>query len=126
MMADSVPPSERRIGARYLACYPASILREDGQERQSLIRDISVSGVLLLVNTSKLKQDDPVQLRLYISDDFSTFRPATGRVVRVETLPEGSLPWTHRVAVQFDAVLVAYEQEIEAFKERSRAIEWIR
>lgn len=125
-MADSVPPSERRTGARYLACYPASIVRPDGQERQSLIRDISVSGVLLLVNTAKLKPDDVIQLRLFISDDFSTFRPASGRVVRVETLPEGSLPWTHRVAVQFDELLVNYSEEIDAFKERSRSIEWIR
>jgi len=125
-MADSVPPSERRTGNRYLACYPASIVRGDGQERQSLIRDISVSGVLLLVNTSSLKPGDAVQLRLFITDDFTTFRPAGGRVVRIEDLPEGSLPWTHRVAVQFDELLVGYSAEIDAFKERSRTIEWIR
>jgi c-di-GMP-binding flagellar brake protein YcgR len=125
-MADSVPPSERRIGARYLACYPASIVRPDGQERQSLIRDISVSGVLLLVNTAKLIVGDVIQLRLFITSDVSAFHSTSGRVVRVEELPEGSLPWTRRVAVQFDEVLEKYADDIDAFKERSRAIEWIR
>jgi hypothetical protein len=125
-MTDSAPPSERRIGVRYLACYPASIVRPDGEKRDSLIRDISVSGVLLLVNTTKLQIGDPLELRLYITDDFSTYRSATGKIVRVEELPPGSMPWSRRVAVQFDDLLVKYSEEIEAFKERSRTIDWIR
>jgi hypothetical protein len=125
-MSDSVPPSERRTGVRYLACYPASIVRDDGSQRDSLIRDISISGVLLLVNTSKLKADDKIDLRLFISDDFNTYRRATGKVVRVEDLPPGSMPWSHRVAVKFDEVLVQYQDEIDAFKDKSETIGWIR
>ena len=125
-MTDSSPPSERRSGERYLACYPASIVLPDGDERQSMIRDISLSGVLLLVNTGRLKAGDSVQLRLFITQDPLRCCSATGRIVREELLPEGSRPWTRRLAVQFDQLLSEYEADIEAFKERSRAIDWIR
>jgi hypothetical protein len=125
-MSDSVPPSERRTGVRYLACYPASIVRDDGSQRDSLIRDISISGVLLLVNTARLKPDDKIELRLFISDDFNTHRNAVGKIVRIEELPPGSMPWTHKVAVKFDEVLVQYQAEIDAFKEKSETIGWIR
>lgn len=125
-MSDSVPPSERRIGVRYLACYPASIVRPDGTQRDTLIRDISISGVLLLVNTARLKVDEKLELRLFISDDFHTYRTATGIVVRIEELPPGSMPWSHKVAVRFDEVLVKYQAEIDAFKEKSESIGWIR
>ena len=125
-MSDSVPPSERRTGVRYLACYPASIVRDDGSQRDSLIRDISISGVLLLVNTTRLRPDDKIELRLFISDDFNKFHRATGRIVRVEELPPGSMPWSHKVAVKFDEVLVQYQAEIDAFKEKSESIDWIR
>lgn len=125
-MSDSVPPSERRTGPRYLACYPASIVRPDGTQRDSLIRDISISGVLLLVNTHKLKVDDRVELRLFITDDFHVYRPTTGHVVRIEELPPGSMPWSHKVAVKFDEVLTQYQTEIDAFKDKSETIDWIR
>jgi hypothetical protein len=101
-------------------------MRDDGSHRDSLIRDISVSGVLLLVNTSRLKVDDKIDLRLFISDDFHTFRTATGKVVRIEELPPGSMPWTHKVAVKFDEVLVDCQTEIDAFKDKSESIGWIR
>jgi len=77
-MGDTAPPpSDRRIGERYLACFPASLERSDGEQRPSIIRDLSESGALLLVRTTKVAVGDEVRLQLYIADDASTFRPAT-------------------------------------------------
>ena len=60
--------------------------RPDGEHRPSIIRDLSESGALLLVRTTKIAVGDEVKLQLYIADDPGTFREATARVVRVEDL----------------------------------------
>jgi hypothetical protein len=122
-MGDSVPPSERRAGVRYLACFPAALVRPDGQERPSLIRDLSVGGVMLLVRTTKIAVGDHVKLALYITEDTNTHRDTEGQVVRVEELQlEEAGPWLRRVAVQFDAPLTMYAADIAAFMERSRRL----
>jgi hypothetical protein len=118
-MADSVPPSNRRSGERYLACFPASLERPDGEQRPSIIRDLSESGALLLVRTTKISVGDPIKLQLFIADDLTTFRPASAKVVRVEELVPGDAgPWLRRVAVQFDEPLSMYSDDIASFKER--------
>jgi hypothetical protein len=69
-MSDSIPiPSNRRTGNRHLACFPASLERPDGAQRPSLIRDLSESGVLLLVRTTKIAVGDQVKLQLFIAED---------------------------------------------------------
>jgi hypothetical protein len=119
-MADSAPPSERRTGERHLACFPASLERPDGEQRPSIIRDLSESGALLLVRTTKIAVGDHIKLQLYITDDTSTFRPASGNVVRVEELTPGDAgPWLRRVAVHFDAPISMYAADIAAFNERA-------
>jgi PilZ domain len=120
-MADSAPPpSDRRIGERYLACFPASVQRPDGEQRPSIIRDLSESGALLLVRTTKIAVGDPIKLQLYIADDTSTFREAQAKVVRVEELVPGDAgPWLRRVAVQFDAPISMYAADIAAFHDRA-------
>ena len=124
-MSDSSPPpsSNRRAGERYLACFPASLTRPDGEQRPSVIRDLSQSGVLLLVRTTKIAVDDQVTLRLFITDSVKTYRSAQGKVVRVEVLPPGTAgPWLRRVAVQFDEPLTMYAKEIDAFRERAERL----
>jgi hypothetical protein len=118
-MADSVPPSNRRAGERYLACFPAALERPDGEQRPSIIRDLSESGALLLVRTTKIAVGDEVKLQLYIAEDATTFRLAMARVVRVESLSPGDAgPWLRRVAVHFEEPLTMYAQEIKSFHER--------
>ena len=118
-MADSVPPSDRRAGERYLACFPAELERPDGEHRPSIIRDLSESGALLLVRTTKVAVGDEVRLQLYIAEDASTFREARARVVRVENLSPGDAgPLLRRVAVHFDAPLTMYADEVKSFQER--------
>jgi hypothetical protein len=124
-MSDSAPPppSERRAGERHLACFPAELRRPDGEQRPSVIRDLSESGVLLLVRTTKIAVGDHVRLALYISEDDSTAREAAGRVVRVEELVPGDAgPWLRRVAVQFDTPLTVYAADIESFRQRAKRL----
>jgi hypothetical protein len=123
-MSDSAPPpSDRRAGERHLACFPAALERPDGEQRPSIIRDLSESGALLLVRTTKIAIGDRVKLQLYIAADGATSRPASGAVVRVEEVPPGDAgPWLRRVAVQFDAPLSMYANEIAAFRERAERL----
>lgn len=117
------PPSDRRSGERHLACFPAELRRPDGEQRPSIIRDLSESGVLLLVRTTKIGVGDRVRLQLYISDDTTTPREASGRVVRVEELTPGDAgPWLRRVAVHFDEPLTMYAADIASFRERAERL----
>lgn len=117
------PPSDRRSGERHLACFPAELRRPDGEQRPSIIRDLSESGVLLLVRTTKIGVGDRVRLQLYISEDNSTPRDASGQVVRVEELTPGDAgPWLRRVAVHFDQPLTMYAADIASFRERAQRL----
>jgi hypothetical protein len=122
-MSDSSPPSDRRTGERHFACFPAALERPDGEQRPSIIRDLSESGALLLVRTTKIAIGDSIRLQLYITDNAETFRQATGRVVRVEDLAPGDAgPWLRRVAVHFDEPLSMYAADIAAFQERAQRL----
>src|SRR5580704_6670684 len=113
MSESAPPPSNRRVGERYLACFPASLERPDGEQRPSIIRDLSESGALLLVRTTKIAVGDAIKLELYITDDAKTFRVAQAKVVRVEELAPGDAgPWLRRVAVQFEAPISMYAADI--------------
>jgi hypothetical protein len=117
------PPSDRRSGERHLACFPAELRRADGEHRPSIIRDLSESGVLLLVRTTKIAVGDRVRLQLYISEENTTPREASGRVVRVEELAPGEAgPWLRRVAVHFDQALTMYAADIASFRERAQRL----
>ena len=118
-MPDSAPPSERRRAERYLVCFPAWVVRADGEERLALIRNLSVTGVLLLVRTRQLAVGDVLTLQLHIEDDAAVFRSASGEVVRIENIENEEGPWLRRTAVQFRDPLTMYEAQIEAFKERA-------
>jgi len=122
-MSDTVPLSNRRMGERHLACFPASLERPDGEQRTSIIRDLSASGALLLVRTTKITVGDRVKLALYITNDPTTFRCVVAHVVRVEELVPGDAgPWLRRVGVKFEAPLSVYADEIATFHERARRL----
>jgi hypothetical protein len=120
-MGDSDPPSsDRRSDERFLACHPASLERADGEERAALIHDLSESGVLLFVRTSKMSVNDEVKLSLYLSDDAEVVRSARGKVVRVENMAGANAgPWFLRVAVQFDEPIPVDAADVAAFRERA-------
>jgi hypothetical protein len=116
--SDSLTPSERRLGFRYLSCFPAHLEQEGASTRAAMIHDLSVSGTLLLVRTT-LAVGDTVRLRLFITGDTSEGRDVTGRVVRIEKLEDPFAgPWSSRVAVQFDEELYGVDHEIAALAKR--------
>jgi hypothetical protein len=120
-MGDSAPPNDRRSGERLLACFAAEVERPDGAHRASVIRDLSETGALLLVQTSKVAVGDEVKLQLYITDDPSVFHATTARIVRIEPIAPGEAgPWRQRVAVQFSEPLTAYGEQIRRFHEQAR------
>jgi len=112
---------ERRGGLRHLACFPAYLETGEGAPRSALIRDLSVTGALLLTR-AKLRVGDDVKLALYLGEDDEPF-PVQGKVVREERrVGELSHPWTKSVAIQFEAPLTEIEPQIKALAERQAAL----
>jgi len=115
---DSLTPSERRLGFRHLSCFPAYLERDGDGTRAAMIRDLSVSGALLLVRTT-LAVGDSVRLRLFIHGDTSESRDVNAQVVRIEKLSDPFAgPWSTRVAVRFDEELRGVDDEIAALAKR--------
>ncbi|MGH7293807.1 MAG: PilZ domain-containing protein [Polyangiaceae bacterium] len=120
---DSMTPSERRIGARHFACFPAHLERDGGAKRSAMIHDLSASGAMLVVR-AVLEVDDRISLTLYVTGDpDSPSRATPARVVRVEPLDAAARGlWTHRIAVHFDEPLTDFQDEIKALAERQRKL----
>jgi hypothetical protein len=120
---DSMTPSERRIGVRHFACFPAYLERPDGAKRAAMIIDLSTRGAMLVVRTL-VAVGAQVSLELFVTTqpDAKT-RLTEARVVRVEALDDKAYgPWSHRVAVQFAEELVDFETEIAALEHRQRRL----
>lgn len=96
--------SERRVDYRHVACLPAAVETPAGTSRSALVRDLSISGTLLLTR-ARLDVGDRVTLSLYLSEDGLP-TVVSGQVMRQETRTiEMAHPWTKSVAVQFDVAL---------------------
>lgn len=120
----SMTPSERRIGVRHFACFPAHVAKPQGQRGLAMIHDLSVSGAQLVVR-AQLEVGDALSLQLYVTGDpeDSRTRSTRARVVRIEPLePSARGAWTHRVSVQFDEPLRDFEAEIKALEARQLQI----
>ncbi len=118
---EGLTPSERRGDLRHLACFPAHLETATGVARSALIRDLSVSGALLLTR-ARLHVGDAVKLSLYLREGSAPFL-ATARVVREEQRPsEMTHPWTKALAVQFDAPITGLEEEARALADRQAAL----
>jgi hypothetical protein len=110
------------VAERYLACFPAAVQGADGEKKPALIRDLSESGVLLLLSTTSVAVGDFVNLQLYIADDGSQ-RPAAGKVVRIEQLSADEPgPWRVRVAIEFNGPIAMYADDIASFRKRAQRL----
>jgi hypothetical protein len=117
---DEETPSDRRGGVRHLACFPAH-LETDGGQRNALIRDLSISGALLLTR-AKIGVGDVVRLSLYLKEGADP-EVVSAKVVRHERRSiEMAHPWTKAVAVQFDAPLLALEGDVKALADKQAAL----
>jgi hypothetical protein len=116
--SDSLTPSERRLGFRYLSCFPAYLERGTDGPHAAMIHDLSVSGARLLVRAT-LAVGDTVRLSLFITGDMDVAREVVARVVRIEKLDDPFAgPWSSRVAVQFDEEIAGIDGEIAALAKR--------
>lgn len=115
--------SERRIGVRHFACFPAHLERPERGKRVAMIHDLSITGALLVVR-AELAVGDVVSLQLHVTGDPGSRTRAThARIVRIEALgPDERALWSHRVAVQFDSPLIDFEPEIKALAARQRQL----
>ena len=110
--------TDRRTEERHFACFPAHIQRSGGSTRMALIRDLSVSGALLLTR-EKLAVGDAITLSLYLTDDMNQVRQAGATVVRVDPREGGRAEvWHWTVAVQLDEALTDCEAEIKDIADR--------
>lgn len=118
---DEEAASDRRGGERHLACFPAELTTDQGGQRSALIRDLSISGALLLTR-ARINVGDAVHLSLHLRDGGEP-RAVTAKVVRHERRSiELAHPWTKAVAVQFDEPLTELEAEVKALAERQAAL----
>jgi hypothetical protein len=120
---ERMTPSERRMGVRHFACFPAHLARTNGDKRTAMIQDLSVTGALLVV-AARLAPGDVVSLKLFVTGDPNAQSRAThARIVRVEPLEAESRGlWSHRVAVQFDRPLTDFEPDIQALAAKQRQL----
>jgi hypothetical protein len=93
-----VSEGDRRAEARHKVSLAASIVRSDGHERLSLVRDLSVSGARMLVATRKVHAGETVRLTLHV--DAGVEHATTARLLRVAEAESGI--WKCEVAVAFD------------------------
>jgi hypothetical protein len=93
--------ADRRAEARRKVLLAASILRADGKERLSLVRDLSASGARMLVATRKIAPGETVRLTLHV--DTGVEHETNARLLRV-VAAEGGI-WKSEIAVAFDAPL---------------------
>jgi hypothetical protein len=103
-MASEPPPpsaSDRRVALRHQAFFPAEVVVGSGAKRTAMIRDLSVTGVLLLTG-ARVVIGDEITLHMYLTGDPNQSREVKGRVVRDERRSvDVSDIWPYAAAIQF-------------------------
>ena len=118
---ESDADDERRRDFRHLACFPAHLHAGPGVARSALIRDLSVSGALLLTR-ARFAVGAAIELSLYLDDRPEAYKIA-GHVVRAaRRTGELAHPWTMSLAVRFDRPLTEIEPQIRALAVRQAAL----
>lgn len=103
MTSDPPPPSasDRRVALRIQAFFPAEVDLGNGVKKTAMIRDLSVTGVLMLT-VARVNIGDEITLYLYLTGDPNQAREVKGRVVRDERRSvEVSDMWPYAAAVHF-------------------------
>lgn len=115
------PASDRRTATRHSAYFPAQIDTGTGKKRTAVIKDLSVSGVLLMTR-AKVAPGDEVTLSLFLTGDPEHAREVKGRVVRDERRDiEVSDVWPFAVAIQFLEPFEDIEPDVKALAEKQAA-----
>lgn len=117
----SGPVSERRTATRHSAYFPAQIDTGTGKKRTAVIKDLSISGCLLLTR-AKVNPGDEITLSLYLTGDPEQARDVKGSVVRdMRRDQEVSDVWPFSVAIRFDEPFTDIEPDVKALAEKQAA-----
>jgi hypothetical protein len=111
---------ERRDHDRHFVCIPAYVQRDQTGPHIALIRNISLSGALILIR-KRLTVAEAVDLSLHLhpDDESGPIREARASVVRTAPLEERRAGlWLHSVGVQFSEPLSDLETEIQRVSAR--------
>jgi PilZ domain-containing protein len=104
-----------------VACFPTFVEKSDTSKAAAMIADFAEGGMRLLVRHPEWEVGDELNLELHLSLklDMGNPRPAKGRVLRIEELPDDRAAlWTHTVAVQFEEPITLTDAEREALEKR--------
>lgn len=102
-----------------MVCFPSTVEHASTGKLTTLIADVGEGGALLYARNPDLRVDDELGLELHVALGGGEPRLATGRVVRVEPLPEERVSlWTHQVGVEFHEKITLSQAEIEALLAR--------
>ncbi len=104
MKSEPPPPSasDRRVALRIQAFFPAEVDLGTGVKKTAMVRDLSVTGVLMLT-VARVNIGDEITLYLYLTGDPNQAREVKGRVVRDERRSvEVSDMWPYAAAVHFN------------------------
>jgi hypothetical protein len=116
------PVSDRRTSTRHLAVFPAHVDTGTGTKRTAVIRDLSVTGALLLTR-ARVKVGDEITLSLYLTGDPTQAREVKGRIVRDERRSlEVSDVWPYAAAVHFDEPLADLEDDVKALAQKQASL----
>jgi hypothetical protein len=101
MASEPAPPSDRRVALRHHAFFPAEVDTGNGAKRTAMIRDLSVTGALMMTR-ARVNIGDEITLYMYLTGDPNLCREVKGRVVRDERRSvEMSDLWPYAAAVHF-------------------------
>jgi len=102
-----------------MVCFPSTVEHASAGKVTTLIADVAEGGALLYARNPDLRVGDELGLELHVALGGGDPRLATGRVVRVEPLPEERVSlWTHQVGVEFHQKITLSDAEIEALLAR--------
>ena len=106
--------AERRSHTRHFVCIPAYVQRAETGPHIALIRDISLSGALILIR-KRLVVPEPLDLSLHLrlEDGGGPVRESRASVVRIEQLTDDRAGlWRHAVGVRFEEPMDDIEAQI--------------
>ncbi len=112
---------ERRLQNRELTCIPAYLDGTGDGKHLGLIRDISMSGALVLTR-SEIKVGEALRLCLYLGAQGEPAKEVDARVARVErAAPKQADMWPWRVGVEFTSSVEPHADAIAQIAERLKA-----
>lgn len=93
---------DRRSEDRREVTVAAMLERPDGQQRLSLVRDISTTGARLLVASNKVRVGDAVRVSLFFAGATTPDVVTRAHLLRVAEADDAGV-WKCEVAVRFEA-----------------------